>query len=117
MLPLFNNQTVRASNERAPWLEAALHAAHGYMHAASCSCCLHAQSQHCLHMLLAINTAVCPTAAAMPCTACRALQHTPPSLLELKHTWEVYGAAWHPLDLSHLAALTKLTSGKGCCAY
>lgn len=42
--------------------------------------------------------------------ACRTLRHLPASLLELDYDWD-YDAAIHPLNLAHLTALTKLTTG------
>lgn len=45
-------------------------------------------------------------------TACRTLQHLPPSLLELEYCWEnLWESAPATLDLTHLTALTKLTTG------
>jgi hypothetical protein len=44
--------------------------------------------------------------------SCSELEHMPPSLLELQYSWKVYEAAPHPLDPSHLTALTKLVTGE-----
>jgi hypothetical protein len=46
------------------------------------------------------------------CAACSALKHVPASLLELTYEWELYDVPAHSLDLSHLTALTKLTTSK-----
>ncbi|WIA22908.1 hypothetical protein OEZ86_009844 [Tetradesmus obliquus] len=49
-----------------------------------------------------------------PLWSLRELQHAPPGLLELYYDWEVFEAAnpcYHPLKLTHLTALTKLTTG------
>ncbi|KAF6265400.1 hypothetical protein COO60DRAFT_1478283 [Scenedesmus sp. NREL 46B-D3] len=38
------------------------------------------------------------------------LQHVPPSLFELQYFWDLHETLSHPLDLTHLTALTKLTT-------
>jgi hypothetical protein len=68
-----------------------------------------AHRQHCLHNLAAIFTAV--NCRCNLCASCRALKHAPPSLLELSYKWQVFGSTSHSLELSHLTALTKLTTG------
>lgn len=40
------------------------------------------------------------------------LQHTPHSLLELEYSWELFDTPDDTLSLSHLTALTKLTTGR-----
>lgn len=77
------------------------------------------------HMLAALPAHPCSQCAFVQsqcgCNlvpACRELQHAPPGLLELYYDWEVFEAAnpcYHPLKLTHLTALTKLTTGACVC--
>jgi hypothetical protein len=60
-----------------------------------------------------LHSCLSPATYALLEAACRTLKHLPASLLELEYDWEpLWESAPAVLDLRHLTALTKLSTGE-----